>query len=278
MDSHLRLSRVSLSKLPSFLSGSIELIASLVFTGWFLRSHSLYALATWFAARAVWYVILISVTRFTPVLSKICHWFALMVFHIGFLLLLLITDQTSSFGVLSWGWYLLLAGGTLLPSLSFFAIPRRSSELVFMARPHMRIGIAMLVFGLGGVWAGESAAITFNLYQPTWWWIFGVGASFLSALAAGIGWWWYVRESLRSIFRLSLFMFWCMAQLALVLSLWPLGFLFTGLVAAWIWYVLWLTIRYYLSEDGITWPRHAYFLVGHGCALAIMLSIVVRWR
>jgi hypothetical protein len=202
----------------------------------------------------------------------------LVVFQTGFLILLLIVDQTSSFGVFSFGWYIVLAGGSLMPALTWYAIPPVRSELVFMARPHTRLGIALIIFGLGGIWSGVGALATFNLYPAVWWLAATVLASCVSAIAAGVGWYWYSAGTVRSQFFACCLMAWCMLQLGLMVLLWPIGFLFLGLLMAWVWYVLWLTIRYYLSEDGITWRRHAYFIAFHSGLAAIIVGFIIRWR
>lgn len=278
MDQTSSVRRFSFSAFSPFLAGAIELLASLAFAGWFLRCTTVWTLALWLGARFVWYAVLLLVTRFPPVLSKACHFFSLALFQVGFIALLLITDQSSSFGAVSWGWYAMLVGGTIFPSLSFFAIPHVRSELVFMSRPHTRLGVALMILGLGGIWAAEGAVISFNLYQPAWWWAFVAGASFFSALAAAIGWWWYLRDSLLAICKAAALMMWCMLQIGLVISFWPLGFLFSGLLAVWVWYIIWLTIRYALSDEGITWPRHGYFLGAHALAMLAVLGALIRWR
>lgn len=264
--------------LPPFLAGVLDMGAGLIYSEWFLKTHSLRAIVLWIVARLAWSAFLIFITRYPPVLSKICHWFAVVFFTFGLTVFLLISDQASSFGVTSWVWYVLLLAGAVIPSLSFFAIPSVTSELVFMARPQMRLGTAMILFGVAGAWAAASAVITYTLYPPAWWWLPPLFASIVSGLGALLGWWWYVREEFRSICLASMLMVWLMLQVGLVLLLWPIGFLFAGWLAAWVWYILWLTMRYALSEEGISMPRHAYFLGMHSFLFILCLFAVVRWK
>lgn len=278
MENNTAVERKKSRGLPPVFAGLIELVLGIIFAFWFLRSLPSYSLVIFFSFRILLYVPLVFLTRFPPVLSRFAHWFSLLLYQIGFTILLLITDQTSSFGTVSILWYIMLFFGSVIPALSFFAVPRLQSELAFMGRPHMRLGIGMMLLGLGGIWSGIGAVITFNLYPALWWAFFVVGGAFISALTAGIGWWWYLRDSLRRIVKASLLIFWVMLQWGLLLSFWPLGFLFCGLFAAWFWYIVWLTVRYYLSDDGIAWPRHGYFLMTHMTTLLILLVAIVRWR
>jgi hypothetical protein len=278
MDNATAVERNKTRGLPPIFSGLIEVFLGICFAWWFLRSLSSFSLVIFFSLRILSYLPLVFLTRFPPVLSRFAHGFSLLLYQVGFTILLLITDQTSSFGTVSVLWYIMLFLGSILPALSFFAVPRLQSELAFMGRPHMRLGAGMMLFGLGGIWSGVGAVITFNLY-PAWWWIFFVVAGALvSALTAAIAWWWYLRDSLQRILKASMLMFWIMVQWGLLICFWPLGFLFCGLFAAWFWYIVWLTVRYYLSDDGIAWPRHGYFLMAHVATFIMFLVALVRWR
>jgi hypothetical protein len=204
--------------------------------------------------------------------------FKTSLFQVGFIVYVLIVDQSSSFGAVSILWYGVLACGSIFPAVSFWLIPRTRSDLVFLARPHVRVGVAMMLFGLSGLWAGYNAAITLTLYPASSWFMLLVGVSGISTLAAGVAWWWYMRDALRSLVTASAVLMWCMIQVGFVVSFWPIGFLFSGVIMSWVWYIIWLTLRYYMSEDGIAWPRHGYFLFVHGIALLIVLCGIVRWK
>jgi hypothetical protein len=120
--------------------------------------------------------------------------------------------------------------------------------------------------------------ITFSVFPPIWWAVLLVGGVACSMLIAFAWWWYYLKTDLRSIFRTTFLFGWLLIQLSVIVLFWPTGFLSQGLLIAWTWYVLWLTLRYYLSEQGMDPRRHAYFLLANGLVMLIFLLLLARWK
>ncbi|MEK7644392.1 MAG: hypothetical protein AAB390_03770 [Patescibacteria group bacterium] len=61
------------------------------------------------------------------------------------------------------------------------------------------------------------------------------------------------------------------AELGLVISFLPFGYLASALVTAWIWYLIQLFLRFQLSPEGIIWRKQSWFLVGNAVLLFLTL-------
>lgn len=246
-------------------------LAGAVFMWWFLRTSSLAQVEVWLVIWLCFSVIVVLITRYTGSLSRAIHWFSLVLFQSGLAMFLLIVDRSII-------WYVVVASGIVLPAISFYFLPSVRSELSFMGRPHMRVTLAMNVFGLAGIWSGIAAAIALTVFPPIWWGALIFSGVVVSMLAAIIWWWYYLKTDLKKITKTTLVFGWVLAQLSLVILLWPTGFLAQGLLIAWVWYLVWLTIRYHLSDQGIDPKRHTYFLVSNIVAMALFLFFLARWK
>ena len=60
--------------------------------------------------------------------------------------------------------------------------------------------------------------------------------------------------------------------------LWPIGYLASGFLLTWCWYIGWLQLRYALTQQGVQWKRQAPFLILNGILLLIYLLFIVRWK
>jgi len=58
----------------------------------------------------------------------------------------------------------------------------------------------------------------------------------------------------------------------------PLGNLVSGFLLVWLWYLLWILLRFNLSAQGIVWRKQAKFLILNLFIFIIFLIFVARWR
>jgi hypothetical protein len=69
-----------------------------------------------------------------------------------------------------------------------------------------------------------------------------------------------------------------LSEMAYVVLLWPLGYFTSGLLLTWMWYIVWLMLRFFISEEGINWNRQRWFLLTNAILVGIFLSLLARWK
>lgn len=102
-----------------------------------------------------------------------------------------------------------------------------------------------------------------------------VGAITLSGISFMI-WRMYFALGMRHFVVWMAVVFIMIIELIWAFALLPFGYLVSGLLLTWIWYMLQLLIRFHLSPQGIVWRKQAGFLTVNA-VLFILVMYVARW-
>ena len=232
--------------------------------------HSWWTLLILVVVRVAAWSFLIRLVYYPPEVSRLRHFISLIIFLLGVLAMMLFVDWR-------YNWYLLDGFFIFLPMLSFWLLPAQEDKLFLMSKHHRRWLFLMNVFGMGGIWNGLTAMIAFQVLNISSWFLV-LPVVVVSTMVAV--WWWY--EYGLKLDR-KFWMWTVMFALALVEMSWvillnPFGNFAQGLILTWIWYILWLVIRFYLSKEGIDWKRQKWFLGFNLLLLILFLVFLVRWN
>jgi hypothetical protein len=252
------------------LAALIEGVVTLLLLWWLKSPTSFVLLGSWFAVRLGWWIILVQLTYYPPFMGRWRHLVALGLSNIGALAFLVFGDASTMYYI----WALTVG----LSVFSFWIIPSRADELSVMEKPHRRAKLFLSLFGIAGIWLTTEACIAFQLV--TNWQILEtiIGAALVTAVVSLVQWYEYNGNWSAKYVLLAGLISLLLIELATVLLLWPVGYIVTAFLISWWWYILSLMIRFYLSRDGINWPRQRNFLILNSLIMIIFLLFIVRWK
>ncbi len=248
----------------------MDALVGLVAVALTAQFNSLWFVGGWMLGRAVWWVILTQIMYCPPTLSRIGHAVALIVGNIGFATFFLLVDWPA-------GWWTIATLTVILPAATFWFVPQ-GPELSFTVKPLRRLTLLLGITGVAGLVTGFLAIFILQIVNRDALWMYVVGTSLVVTLCAA--WWWheYGLPVGRRLVLASALMMLCIVELLLAVLLWPVSYLTSGFLVTWLWYVLWLMMRYHLTEQGVQWKKQLPFLIGNGILLLVYLLIVVRWK
>ena len=197
-------------------------------------------------------------------------WDAALLFltYVGAILLMSLTE-----------WPLVTRALSILAALSigaFVAIIEQAHDdvQVYIKKAYRRMLVMGWVFVYGSLCISTYAVSVFFPDIPMWMLFVCIGI-FASSISYAV-WRLYYPIALR---RFSLWLlltavismetFW-------VIHLLPFGYIVLGFLAAWIWYILLLLIRFHMSAEGIRWKKQRIFLI-ENAVLFILILFVIRW-
>jgi hypothetical protein len=199
---------------------------------------------------------------------------------------------------------LLLTLSTALSSLLLFSIIDHSGLRIFFAvfvslllgilfgfrendtlplgyarRPFRRFAMMVWVFN---AYAFFSCLFAIGvLFQSEWprglEFVLVPSAGIIGALIAGEIWKMYVKGEEK------IFLFWraitglFIAQIFWSIRLLPFGYMVSGVLLTWLWYMLQMLIRFHLREPGIVWKKQLPFLIGSGLVFLFLFIFYIRW-
>ncbi len=261
-------------KLISFhpkLAAILDGVFSLILIWWLTKIDNPWLILVWFLFRIGWWVALVVCMYYPPFIHRFKHLISLVIFNIGLTSLLIFIDWKIT-------WYLAAFVFLAIPLFSFWLVPARAEELTILGKPHRRARFLMTIFGIAGLWAGAQAIIFFQILDRSLVWLVFVSAAiFTTAVSA---WWWseygieFNKNFLYHLFSLLL----SILEISYVIFLWPLGYMISGVLVAWIWYLVWLLFRFSLSKEGVDWARQKFVLAGNVLLMISFLVFVARWR
>lgn len=225
----------------------------------------------WFLIRALLWAFFIRLVYYPPELSRLRHFFSLIFFNFGTIISLSIFVEWQV------SWYILLIVFILFSAVSFWLLPAGESKLLFYQKPFRRWIFLMDVFGLVGFWCGIFAVMSFQLVSwQHYLWLNLLGTSITSIISL---WWWRVYDIKYSKrFWLSLIACFVMVfELGWIVLRWPIGFLASGIIITWFWYVLWIMMRFNLTKEGINWKKQKLFLI-LSVILFILFIFLIKWK
>lgn len=259
------------------LAAGLHILVGLLFI-WWLRAGiplisitSVGRLAWWFLLNIIWWAILVQVTFSPPFLSRLQHWLSLMIFLFGTLGLFLFVEVSGVVVVL-----LLLM--LLVPAASFWLIPDRSHTVAALGKTARSWRFLMLVFGVAGAWTATLALSAFQLYSGLMLVLVVAASLALTLFISFLGWRFYDLPFGWGEGRVLGVLGLIMAELTYAIHTTAMGYFLGALVTTWVWYVLWLLMRFSFTAEGIDWKRQRGFLIGNVVLFVIFLLFVVRWK
>lgn len=257
------------------LAAVLDLVFSLILLWWLKRIGAQIGawalLGLWFIARIIWWGFLLRLMYVPTPLRRWRHLAALFLFNCGLAIFLIFVDWRPA-------WYIVAAIFMIFPALSFWFVPDRPEELSLAFKPQRRTRFFLSVWGVAGLWNGVTAATIFQIFNRPWEWIAVVAATIVT-IAVSV-WWWleYGIAYSRRVAAAGVIIGTVMVETGYVILFWPLGYLASGFFITWVWYIVWLLLRFHLSTEGIRRKRQAFFLIGNASLMALFLALIARWR
>jgi hypothetical protein len=268
----------SISLHPKFVA-VVDGIINLGMLWWLsqMASTSWWMVGVWILVLLLIWGLLMYLMYYPPEFSKLRHLLSLVIFSIGMSSYLLFVEWQPT-------WLLIGACFLIFNFFSFWLIPASNIPISPFMKPNMRWRFIMSVLGLSGIFVGIRAVVVFQLFDSSvnpilgndWFWLI-VGAIVSTFIA---GWWWneYSFKFDTKFWRNIFLWFILMAELLWVIQLLPMGYLVSGLILIWCWYILWLLVRFSMSPEGIDWKRQMWFLGINAVLFISFLTFAVKWR
>lgn len=252
------------------LGAVLDLVFGLVFWWWIREINAPFVLVVWIIFRVVLWVILIWLVSYVEGLKRWQHFCSL---------LLLLTGTVSFLLFIEWPlvWNLVGFSTAFFSAISFWLLPAKAGQPLFVFKPYRRWRLFMSTFGLLGMWSAGYALATLRIFSFNI--LYFVFFSTLVSTAVAV---WWLKEY--GVSTSKNFWFWVLAivliilELSAVLFLWPIGYFVSGFLLVWFWYIIWIMARFHLSTAGINWKKQIYFFVGNGIFIFIFLLLIARWR
>ncbi len=248
-----------------------DVVINIIFL-WTLKQVSVWwLLILWLLFRMAIWLGMIRLVYYPSEAIRWRHFLSLGVFGLGNLFFLIFTDWQV-------GWYIISAIFIALPFISFWILPTTKVSLVSFLKPHLRWRFIMCSIGLAGIFSGVGAIISFQILQNINNWLWLITVSTLATALAGWLFWEYGLPYSGKFLTWLLVFFVLMLEFSWVVTFLPLGYLITGLLLVWVWYILWLFIRFHLVPEGIVWSKQAKFIIFNLILIFIFLFFMVRWK
>ncbi|TAN33840.1 hypothetical protein EPN28_01215 [Patescibacteria group bacterium] len=249
----------------------VDTLITLAMLWWLNGMSSKIVLALWFVFRLAIWAGFIKLMYFSAGASRARHFLSLLIFCAGLLTFILFTEWTPAR-------LLFEAIFALFPFFGFWLLPASEAGLPTFLKPHSRLSFMMCIIGLAGIFALVSAISSFQLLTSVSAWVWIVLASLVATAVAG--WWWFeygLKVDDKFISRLAIWFVMFLEFLWVILIL-PFGYMVNGLLTIWCWYILWLLMRFNMTEEGIKWRKQALFLVSNVVLFVGYLLLAVKWK
>lgn len=252
------------------LAAVLDILAGATMILWLDNVSAWWGLILWYAARLAIWAVLLRLSYYPKELKRMKHFGALAFFGLGLPLLMIFIDWV-------WAWRLLAAIFVIFPAAGFWLLPADELQLALVAKSYRRWLFLTGAFGLAGIWSGFFAFFTFQIIARGWFW---PTALLMAVVTAFLSWrWWrdYGLTANRRLAEAAAVSLLIILELAWAIWQWPLGFIASGLLIVWLWYILWLMLRFHLTSEGIVWRKQSFFLAFNFILLALFF-FVVSWR
>ncbi len=264
---------VRLISLHPKLAAGLDIVAAFIFL-WLIKiiPHGWYWALGWASARVLWWVLLSQFMYFPSYAKRLPHWLSLLFFQMGIAGYFLFLEPGSAY---------LLASLLFIcvPFISFWLVPEHEQSLPVVAKSYRRWRLMQSAVGVTGLWTTVFAIDTYQFIGQTLHLLFLVGGAVLVTSFISSWWWYEYDNNVHARFWVaSALMCAIAAELAYVFLLLPWGYLVAGFVFGWIWYIIWILMRYHLSSEGIRWQRQRWFVFLNVVLIALFLIFIVRWH
>ncbi|MFH1789509.1 MAG: hypothetical protein ABH832_00335 [bacterium] len=206
--------------------------------------------------------------------TKAIRWrnfFSLFILNLGVIMSIIFLEWKVAI-------YILGAVYIILSASSTWMLPNSGIGVSLAIKPHLRWRFISTVFGLAGTMTGVQAIMVFQVAYRVNNWIWFALLAIVSVLIA-IWWWWEYDIKYNKLFLLSaLIFFLIMIEIIAVVALLPLGYLISGLILTWIWYIVWLLFRFNMSSEGINWKKQSRFIISNLLIFILFLFFIAKWK
>lgn len=253
------------------LAAVLEGLVALFFVWWLGSVTTVTGLLIWLGIRVAWWIILIYGMYFPGFVNRLEHFEAVVLFNIGVVLLIIFVDVPD----IRYLFEIILVAGSFF---SFWLVPMRRDDLSLMAKPYRRFKFLMSIFGVAGSWTAVKALDIFQIFNHSVALGLGALAVAITMVVSIWGWREYSLAFSRKLLVAAVTLGFMTAQMAYVIFLWPLGYFSSGFLITWMWYLLWLMLRFCITDEGVSWNKQRGFLLTNGLVLVIFLSLITRWK
>jgi len=128
------------------------------------------------------------------------------------------------------------------------------------------------------VYAFSAGLFGLSLFFPSipFWLITCVSGVMFAGIAL-LSWKLYIREPLKRFVLWFCILALGMGELFFVTKVFPVGYLVSGLIVTWVWYVAQLLLRFHFSPQGIVWKKQLWFLTTNAILFVLFFLFVFRW-
>jgi len=159
--------------------------------------------------------------------------------------------------------------------LLIYSAQYHTSEKQHIYKPIRRMIMMLLVFDAYAYLSTVFALILFFPVLPLWVW--GILGVCIYVFITGLIWRLYFDVKGSSLLLWLLLVGVIMLELFWVFQFFPFGYLVSAFLLTWLWYILQLFLRFYLSTQGVIWKKQREFLLINGLLYVLMLVFIVRW-
>ena len=174
---------------------------------------------------------------------------------------------------LDWPFILFLMGVVFVLFQSIAS--EQENLLSVQQKPYRRIMALVLSFD---AYALLSTAFALTLFFPDipFWLLTLAGGMILGAISFMI-WKMYFQLQSRQGIAWSFLLALLMVELIWVMHLLPFGYLVSGFLVVWVWYMLQLLIRFHFSPRDVVWRKQIWFLAVNVILYVALMVFFVRW-
>lgn len=149
------------------------------------------------------------------------------------------------------------------------------TPLHIQQKSYRRVVMLLWVFD---AYALVTTIFAVSLFFPAWpFWLLALLAALIYGYISVMIWRMYYQLSLRAHWLWAWLMVFLTFELIWVIHLLSFGYLVSGFLVTWLWYLLQLFIRFHFGPKGVVWQKQRWFLLSNMILYALVLIFFVRW-
>ncbi len=150
----------------------------------------------------------------------------------------------------------------------------REEYISYKQKPYRRLLVILWVFN---AYAFSSTLFALGLFfQSLPFWLLTLVGGVLFAYISVVIWKMYLVGAAKNFVLWTPVLFFVIIEVIWVIHLLTFGYLVSGLLVTWVWYVIQILVRFHLSKRGIIWKKQKWFLF-FNFVLYLAVLFLVRW-
>jgi hypothetical protein len=172
--------------------------------------------------------------------------------------------------------FIVVTSGIAMYTIVQHILHVKNKDLIaFELKPFRRMVMMIITFQ---AFAFSSFIFALNLFFPEFeFWIAAILQGIIFSLLAFEIWRMYFDLPFRRGWLWYTIVGFTMVELVWVIHLLPFGYLISGFIVTWLWYIMQLFIRFHLSVHRINWKKQRIFLLVNTCLFIFFMLFFVRW-